>query len=62
MKTQGDLRNHENKRELVKIFIELESKMDCREISKLWDHLKRFPFYEDLKELNDKFLPELAKL
>ena len=29
---------------------------------KIWTYMGRFPLYEDLKELNNKFLPELAKV
>ena len=29
---------------------------------KIWAYLQRFPHYDDLKELNNKFLPELASV
>ena len=28
----------------------------------MWQYLQRFPHYEELKELHNKFLPELAKM
>ena len=28
----------------------------------MYKYLQRFPHYEELKELNDKFLPELVKI
>ena len=28
----------------------------------MYAYLQRFPHYEELKELHDKFLPELAKV
>ena len=61
LKTSSDMRNNEGKRELMKLHNEIAMKMERAEAGKLWQHLKRFPFYEDLKDLNDKFLPELAK-
>ena len=39
--------------------LENMSKLTKADGQKLWVHLKRFPHYDDLKELNDKFLPEL---
>jgi hypothetical protein len=41
---------------------DLKMKMSLDDGRKIWMQLKRFPFYDDLKELNDKFLPELAKI
>ena len=35
--------------------------MNKEDGKKIWLQLKRFPFYEDLQDLNDKFLPELVK-
>ena len=32
-----------------------------KDAAKMWSYLQRFPHYEELKELNDKFLPEIAK-
>ena len=29
---------------------------------KIWRFIDRFPHYDDLKELHNKFLPELAKV
>ena len=36
--------------------------MTKQDASKIWNYMQRFPLYDDLKELNNKFLPELAKL
>ena len=36
--------------------------MTSKDCSKIWTYMRRFPLYEDLKELNNKFLPELAKV
>ena len=36
-------------------------KMDKNDAKVIWSHLQRFCYYDDLKELNNKFLPELAK-
>jgi hypothetical protein len=33
-----------------------------QETSKIWTYMQRFPLYEDIKDLNNKFLPELAKM
>ena len=35
--------------------------MTRAEGTKMWNYLQRFPHYEELKSLNDKFLPELVK-
>ena len=44
----------------------LESKMENHvskhEYNKIWKHIDRFALYDDLKDLNSKFLPELAKI
>ena len=39
----------------------LNVKMDKNDAKVIWSHLQRFCYYDDLKELNNKFLPELAK-
>jgi len=36
--------------------------MQKADAAKIWTYLQRFPHYDDLKDLNNKFLPELAKL
>ena len=36
-------------------------KMDKNDAKTIWTHMQRFAYYDDLKDLNDKFLPELAK-
>ena len=33
-----------------------------QETAKIWTYMQRFPLYEDIKDLNNKFLPELAKM
>ena len=43
------------------IRLEISLCMRKPEAIKMWNYLQRFPHYEELKELNNKFLPELAK-
>ena len=46
---------------LNQIRSEMNTCMLKKDATKIWQYLQRFPHYEELKELNDKFLPELAK-
>ena len=32
------------------------------DVTKIWKYMQRFPDYQDLKGLNNKFLPELSKI
>ena len=32
------------------------------DVTKIWKYMQRFPDYQDLKDLNNKFLPELSKI
>ena len=36
-------------------------KLDKGDAKVIWNHMTRFAYYDDLKDLNMKFLPELAK-
>ena len=49
-------------KEVKKQADEIFMKMDKTDGKKIYVQLKRFPFYEDLKELNDRFMPELVKI
>ena len=35
--------------------------MQKEDAKKMWTYMQRFPHYEELQNLNNKFLPELAK-
>ena len=48
-------------KELKAFSTELKLKLDKNDAKLIWQHFKRFAYYEDLKDLNSKFLPELAK-
>ena len=61
LKVQCDLRHANTENEIKKNSDDIVSKMNKEDGKKIWLQLKRFPFYEDLKDLNDKFLPELQK-
>jgi hypothetical protein len=64
MQGLGDEQLEEIK-QLDKFINEIKSEMNAcmlkKDAAKMWNYLQRFPHYEELKELNDKFLPELAK-
>ena len=40
----------------------MESFITKSEVSRIWNYMQRFPLYDDMRELNNKFLPELAKM
>ena len=40
---------------------ELNLKPDKEDLQEIWEHFERFALYEDLKSLNTKVLPEIAK-
>lgn len=41
--------------------MDAETYLNKKDASKIWKYMDRFAVYEDLKILNHKFLPELAK-
>ena len=47
---------------LDKIIRDVDKCMTKEDARKIWNYMQRFPHYDDLKDLNNKFLPELAKL
>jgi hypothetical protein len=39
----------------------LQDKATVEETQQIWDHFNKFAFYEDLKDLYNRTLPELAR-
>ena len=48
--------------DIDKIIADVDKCMTKEDARKIWNYMQRFPHYDDLKDLNNKFLPELAKL
>jgi len=46
---------------MAKMGLDLGLCLNKKDAAKMWTYLQRFPHYEEMKALNDKFLPELAK-
>ena len=44
-----------------KVNAEVSYCMQKNDAAKMWRYLQRFPHYDELKELHNKFLPEMAK-
>jgi len=42
--------------------LDMELCLKKEDATKIWKYMQRFPDYQDLKDLNNKFLPELAKI
>ena len=52
-------KNHSYDLSIAQHEIDIHNRMSKTEAKKMWVYLERFPHYEDLKALNNKFLPEL---
>ena len=40
---------------------EIQTKVELRELGKVWEHFQRFAEYKDLKHLHGMVIPEIAK-
>ena len=47
--------------EITKYGKDIEYKMDKADAARIWRYLKRFAEYEDLKDLRNRIIPEIAK-